>query len=589
MTDPAAWPAIIAAAGLGFIIGSIPVGHLLWGWLGRAELRRLPGYMVGVPALLQHAGPRQAALVSLADVLKGMAAVLAASALPFVPPWWAAAAVPGVVAGHLFPLLARWLIPDPLPRSRGAFTTLGALLGLSLGAGLSWWVPVISVAVWLVTVLTPYLLGRGHGYTALGNVAAAVTAPVAAWFLGHRGPFISPLVITAILLVWRHKANLARMVEGQELGAAQSRPLPGSQDEVTCAFLVHRMSQDDWWQMRLFAWLKPWAEAGRVPLGWLEGLALRLRPMHFDEIQGIVTPDGRRVRVIILGIPLSAQQILDHPDLAVRRAIAAARLAEEMGARAFGLGAYWSIVGDKGQRVQEAVSIPVTNGGAYTAATVQTGLQEALALMESRGQNPEECTAAVVGAGGVVGFGMARNLAGNVRRLIMVGRNAERLERMAGRLAKRHPETIIETTTDLDALREADIIFSATSQPDSVIFPRHVAPNAIIFDLGRPADVDASVAEEVPGVQVIPGGVVKPPGEMHNRLDLHFGDGLIPACLAETIILAVTGRYEHRSLGERTSTASIAFFAEESRRLGFRVIDGNTDSPTPPTGEPALA
>src|SRR5690606_8787396 len=77
----------------------------------------------------------------------------------------------------------RWRRPRPLPRSRGAFTTLGALLGLSLGAGLSWWVPVISVAVWLVTVLTPYLLGRGHGYTALGNVAAAVTAPVAAWFL----------------------------------------------------------------------------------------------------------------------------------------------------------------------------------------------------------------------------------------------------------------------------------------------------------------------------------------------------------------------------------------------------------------------
>src|SRR5690606_41280299 len=113
--------------------------------------------MVGVPALLQHAGPRQAALVSLADVLKGMAAVLAASALPFVPPWWAAAAVPGVVAGHLFPLLARWLIPDPLPRRRGAFTTLGALLRLSLGAGPSPWVPVLSGAGWRVPGPTPEL------------------------------------------------------------------------------------------------------------------------------------------------------------------------------------------------------------------------------------------------------------------------------------------------------------------------------------------------------------------------------------------------------------------------------------------------
>jgi predicted amino acid dehydrogenase len=77
----------------------------------------------------------------------------------------------------------------------------------------------------------------------------------------------------------------------------------------------------------------------------------------------------------------------------------------------------------------------------------------------------------------------------------------------------------------------------------------------------------------VPGVRIIPGGVVLPPGGMTSNIDLQFGDGAVPACLAETLIIAATGEHERKSLGAQTLTENINFFVEQADKLGFRVVD----------------
>ena len=128
------------------------------------------------------------------------------------------------------------------------------------------------------------------------------------------------------------------------------------------------------------------------------------------------------------------------------------------------------------------------------------------------------------------------------------------------------------TTTGYDSLREASLIFTATSDPEPVIFPQHVQEGTWIFDEGRPADVDESV-KQLPGVRVIPGGVVRPPGGMTSSVDLHFGDGAVPACLAETLIITATGAYHRKSLGPQTLTENINFFVEQAGILGFEVVD----------------
>ncbi|HTE17375.1 MAG TPA: hypothetical protein VK689_03210, partial [Armatimonadota bacterium] len=354
-------------------------------------------------------------------------------------------------------------------------------------------------------------------------------------------------------------------------------PLAGvDKDEVACAFLIHPMTPDDWWQTRRFSWAVGMYRAGLLPLGVLKRLFLFVRPIKLDTVHGIQVRDGRQVQVHLLCVPWLPEQIKAHPELAVHRAAQAAQVAKDLGARCMGLGAYWSVVGNKGQDVQrEAPFLPVTNGGAYTAGSVKQAVPLVFAKARARGVEPEAMTAAVVGANGVVGFGIARQLAGQVARLVLVGTNLERLEKSAALLRRRSGRGIateVVTTTAVDACTEADVVFTATSTVASVLFPQHVKPGAVIYDLGRPADVDESVLR-VPGVTVLPGGVVCPPGEMKQHLDTHFGQGQIPACMAETILIALDECYERVSLGEGTRSENIDHFVRLAEESGFRVVD----------------
>ena len=297
-----------------------------------------------------------------------------------------------------------------------------------------------------------------------------------------------------------------------------------------------------------------------------------LNPRVQDEIKGIELSDGRELRVLLIGGPMFPEQIRDQPKAAVRMAIKGARLARERGAEAFGLGAFWSTVGDKGLEIQKAVpSITITNGGAYTAGTIKAAIPGLMKSFELEGGTLKQSCAAVVGANGVVAFGVARTIAPEVAKLILIGRNLDKLERSATSLRQRYPETNVVISTHIGSCAEADLIFSATSDPFPVLYPKHVKPGAWVFDIGRPADADPSICE-IPGVHLIPGGVVKPPGEMQTHLDLHFGHGMIPACMAETMIMTATKAFERKSLGSTTRNADIDFYLEEGERLGFEII-----------------
>jgi predicted amino acid dehydrogenase len=316
----------------------------------------------------------------------------------------------------------------------------------------------------------------------------------------------------------------------------------------------------------------------------MKRLLLFVRPIKIDTIRGIRARDGRTMEVHIVCVPWLPEQIKAHPRLAVHRAGQAARLAHELGARCLGLGAFWSVVGNKGRDVQDlAPFIPVTNGGAYTAGTIKSAVSLVFGKLRGRSVDPDTATAAVVGANGVVGFGICRQLAGKVGRLVMVGTDRERLERCASRLRRRNGERGMEivTTTDIAACREADMVFTATSTVAAVLHPEHVKPGAVIYDLGRPADVHDTVLD-VPGVTVIPGGVVRPPGEMRQRLDTHFGEGQIPACMAETMLIALDECYDRVSLGDGTKSEDIDYFVELGERLGFQVVDEAVGPTAPP-------
>ena len=555
---------------LAFLVGSLPLGHWLLGRLG-LDSRQLNAYNLGVENVLRRLGPGSALLSAGLDAAKGFTAVLMASSLgavsatPLLMPQLCVLAGLAAYLGHLNP--PRRLYGDTLPRGRGNLLLLGVMAGLSVAAGLSYWLTLLPLAAYAA------VLGLG-GFVSVATLAG-LSAFAALLALSALGP-AAKIAGLALLLsaTWRFKENIGRVLDGTEPRLGDDVPMDGKQDDVVvAAFMIHPLTLSDFWQTRRFSWMQPLVARGVISEATVRQMAASLRPMKIGELSGIRTAEGKQIRAYLLSSPLLPDVFRDQPQLATRRAIEGARLAQELGASVFGLGAFWSVVGNKGLDVQAAVpGITVTNGGAYTSGTIRAAIPGILTHFAAQGRDLKHATAAVVGANGVVAFGIARTIAPQVGRLIMVGRDLERLERSAATLRRAVPDTQIVTTLSYDALREAELIFTATSDPAPVIFPQHVKPGTWIFDEGRPADVDESVAR-IEGVRIIPGGVVRPPGQMKTRLDIKFGEGAVPACLAETLILAATGEHERKSLGPQTLTENINFFVEQAERLGFTVVD----------------
>ncbi|MCL6522643.1 MAG: glycerol-3-phosphate acyltransferase [Firmicutes bacterium] len=556
----------LAALAAAFAWGALPLGYALARLLGRVDVRWLSPYNLGLGTVRRRLGPVWPAVLVAPDLVKAALAVWAAARLAGPPAAeWAAL---GAVAGHLYSPGFLW--PDGWPpRSRGTAAAAGAWLGLGLAGVAAPGRLLLPFAAAAAVLLLPRALGGRWGWPSLAAAAGAASMPAV---LAGRAAEPLPVLVLAALLLWRQKEHLARIVDGVEPRLGERRPLPETDaDEVACAFLIHPMTPEDWWQSRRFGWLATLARRRLLPQGLLERLALRMRPMQVDEIAGVVTRGGRRARVYLLGVPMLPGQIKRHERVAVLRARQAARLARELGASVLGLGAYWSVVGEKGSAVQAESPLPVTNGGAYTAGAVAEAVPRIMARLRARGLEPGRVTAAVVGANGVVGFGIARAIAGQVGRLLMLGTRAERLERSASTIRRHFPGLEVTASTDLGLLREADVIFTATSQVEPVVLPEHVRPGTLLYDVGRPADVHPAVAR-IPGVEVVPGGVVALPGEARFRLELGYGPGLVPACLAETLLIALDGAFDRCTLGGPARAENVRYFVERARSLGFRVV-----------------
>lgn len=545
-----------------FLVGSLPVGQAVLSRAG-VNTRANNAYNLGVENVLQRVGPGLAFTTAAVDAAKGFLAVLMASSLN--QPEVTVLAALAAYLGHLNP--PRALYGDSPPRGRGNLLLLGVLAGLAVTGTVPLWVAALPVVVYAGVI--------GYwGFVSAATLAGLTLFTVAVALLPTGVPSKLAALGLLVAATWRFKEQIGRILDGTEPRFGEAVPVAGKRsDEVVAAFMIHPMTLADFWSARRFAWLKPLVERGLVSEASVRQMAENVRPMKVGELHGIRTVSGKRIRCYLLSSPLLPDVFRDQPELATQRAIEGARLAHELGAEVFGLGAFWSVVGNKGVDVQAAVpEITVTNGGAYTSGTIKAAIPGILKHFASEGRDLKHATAGVVGANGVVAFGIARTIAPQVAKLIMIGRDTERLERSAATLRRAAKDTEIVTTTSYDILKEADLIFTATSDPNPVIFPPHVKPGAWIFDEGRPADVDTSVAQ-VPGVRIIPGGVVRPPGSMTSNIDLQFGEGAVPACLAETLIIAATGEHDRKSLGPQTLSENINFFVEQAEKLGFEVVD----------------
>ena len=184
---------LLAAAVIGYFLGSIPWGLVLSWLAGHGDIRRIGSGNIGATNVLRSGSKGLAALTLLLDVAKGMLAVAIGQR------WGPAAAMSAggaAVIGHMFPF---WL---GFRGGKGVATALGVVTVLA------WPVALAAALVWLAVAL----LSRYSSLAALVAVAAA--AGLAAGITERR----LAVVVTgiAVLVVLRHHANIRRLIAGGE-------------------------------------------------------------------------------------------------------------------------------------------------------------------------------------------------------------------------------------------------------------------------------------------------------------------------------------------------------------------------------------
>ena len=255
-------------------------------------------------------------------------------------------------------------------------------------------------------------------------------------------------------------------------------------------------------------------------------------------------------------------------DYVLKKIIQGGRLAEKLGARILGLGAFTKVVGDAGLTVAQQLKIPVTTGNSYTVATAIESTKMAAAVM---GHDIKNANIVVLGATGAIGRVCSLMLAREARSLTLVARTVSKLEELAKKILYDTGLAVKVTSDTGKALRAADVIITVTSSVDTVIEPEDLKPGAVVCDVARPRDVSARVAELRDDVLVIEGGVVKVPGDVKFNFNFGFPPGMAYACMAETIILALENRYESFTLGRELTVEQVEEIAALAKKHGFKL------------------
>jgi len=187
------WKAPALALVIGYLLGSIPFGVILTRLGGAGDLRQIGSGNIGATNVLRTGRKGLAAATLLLDAAKGWAAVTLVEAWH---PGLGLLAAAGAFVGHLFPLWLRFR------GGKGVATLLGIVIALH------WPCAVVYAAVWIG--LLAFLR-----ISSVAGMTAAVSAPLSAAFFAKFE--IVPLLIgLALLVLWKHRDNMARLMAGTE-------------------------------------------------------------------------------------------------------------------------------------------------------------------------------------------------------------------------------------------------------------------------------------------------------------------------------------------------------------------------------------
>lgn len=303
----------------------------------------------------------------------------------------------------------------------------------------------------------------------------------------------------------------------------------------------------------------------------------------------------------LIGLPYTSAQLLGLPaERALRVVGGAVDLAISRGATVVGLGGYSSVITGNGLGLGETAA-PITTGNTFTAAASLRAIRR---VCGERGVDVGKARVTILGAGGAIGKMIGKQLAGEVGSIALVGRPgadsviapklwaaaheivaSARRGAGAGDLAvaaaavdgdmddlirSRHLEFF---TDPVAAVKDSLIVIAATSAPHALLNPTDLMAGAVVCDVAQPPNIGRDVRSERPDVTVFDGGIVKIPSGSEFGLTYGLADGLTYACMAETMLLALSGELGLRSIGTTLDGDSVERLGELSDLHGFALAE----------------
>lgn len=391
--------------------------------------------------------------------------------------------------------------------------------------------------------------------------------------------------LEAILLSITGKRKLDQEDLLEIIAKAKLKPeiyIPKSQTTKTIekfSFVIHPLTRNQLFDIPA---IKPFAQTNVAKN--IEEMMKLMPAFQYAKISGIKSEfNGKEVEGDLFALPQTPKVLMKQDPEDVYGALGKiCQEAYKKGSKLIGLGAYTKIVGDAGVTVNDRSPIPVTTGNSLSASATLWAASfgvEKMGMIRKEDQSYQG-TAMVVGATGSIGKVCSKILANQWKRLIVAAPRPYKVLELVNELKALNPNAEIIGTSNPDKYSsECDLIITTTSaQGERVLNIDLVKSGCVICDVSRPFDIPLEDAAKRPDVLIIASGEVELPGNVTINKSIGLPGNTVYACLAETALLVMEGRYESFSLSRDLSYERVIEIDQLARKHGIRLsaIMGHT-------------
>lgn len=325
------------------------------------------------------------------------------------------------------------------------------------------------------------------------------------------------------------------------------------------AFLTHPLN---------IGQLKNFSPFSRKALGFLQNIFSKDKlPFSIFKIRKVRSSRGEEIESYFLVLPFLPEQIKKSgEDWLLEKISQANETAGKLDCQILGLGGYAAVIGDEIFKANK-LKLPVTTGSAFTAWSVFEAIYR---LAKTKNIDLKKSHLAIIGATSAIGALCAKKLAGFVSRISINSIDNAKLHQLEETILHLGAAQVNASLSVLKAIEDAEIIIFAEALTQPNLNLEGLRSGAVVCDVS----VEGGIAEKLnlrSDITILDAGLIKMPYAAKFRLDAGLPKDIIPASLAETMLLTFENRFINYSLGENINPDRMEEIANIAVQQGFEV------------------